>query len=332
MKYFFWILLLFFLACTKEEIKEVPLHKELLKIAVYENYDTRDFLYDVKKEFENSAQVVIHFHFYEDILQEKTKLDSICKVSDVIWGLNSIAIPEIEDSLLSYYEPDNLIYSQQEYRKMESTTIIPIGHNYLCFLFHKELMDNIPTTLGQLQDGEFQDFILWANAEGTSIGRASLYWSIALFQNQGYKHFWRSISRNIYQVTETYDECLNRFFAKESPACLAFITNVSFEMPEIVAHIPKEGYFDFIEGIAISKQSSQRELAQNFVEFMLDENFQEKMLQAGVLLPVNKKVIEINDNYTSKLPAFNSTRKITKKQNLRQRKNWVYQWKKIVKK
>ena len=209
---------------------------------------------------------------------------------------------------------------------------IPFCYNYLSFLYDADIIRNIPKTFGGLQDGDLKKKILLPDPETSSIGRGLLLWSVGLFEVNGYRHFWKSVKRNIYQLTENYDDSINRFYAKEAPIVLGFLTELENSQPDTNYNyfIPQEGYLRYIDGIAISKNTKKLFLVNNFINYVLNEEFQTIIAENKFMFPVNKLVLEDVVKTKINKPDKDAWKKLKKYSIKHQIKYWISRWKKTM--
>jgi ABC-type thiamine transport system substrate-binding protein len=265
-------------------------------------------------------------YFFDDIFQEAKNVTKICDEFDLLVGINNAFFFEVEHDLFLEEKPENLRMVEEEFIFDASNHVIPFGFQYLGFLFHEN--KEIPLTLGHLQDKQWKNKILLPNCETTSIGRAALYWSVALFEDNGYRFFWKSLKENFYLITPNSEEALDRFLIREAPICLHVVTQ---SKKDLHYQIPIEGYYQFIEGMAIPKNSSQPELAKTVMNLLLSEPMQKLISSSQNLLPVHKVIFhqEIKEQY--RIPNFNTTGRLHPNRIKAEKDIWLKQWKQINK-
>jgi ABC-type thiamine transport system substrate-binding protein len=327
---YFFLLMILILGCEpKEDIVSNGMNQDTLQVAVFQNYQNEQLWFDVKAKLEKSYSLCLNLTFFQDIMQEKNNLELISQKNDVLIGLNNIIYFELPDSLFAKFKPEQLVYVSEDYFFDLDFTCIPLGFNYLSFLFAEEI-NQIPQTFGHLQDKKWKHKIILPNCETTSIGRAALYWSVGLYQETGYIPFWRTFKDNIFLITDTSEEALNRFLIGEAPVCLHFVTK---EKENTIAYqIPIEGYYNYIEAVAISKFSQKQILAKSLVNHLLGEQIQTVIRDSKCLLPVHKKILKKLDTRNYKIPNFNVNKKLNKNRIILEKDNWLRLWTRSIKK
>ena len=327
----FFLFLLVLFACNS---KREDNHKadSQLKILVPEEYFAEDFWNETAQDFENTFSCKINLEKFADSQQI---LDSLkTETADLILGMNnSLLVPVLRESVLVSYKPTGIYQVKRKFIFDESYHLIPYDFCYLAVTFNEEEISFDPQTFGEMQDGKWENKIIVSNPLESGIGKAVFLWSVATFNGNGFGHFWRSIKNNLFAVTSTQREAYDLFLAGEAPIVLSESTfenylNDFYPNKKYSSFIPEEGGFLLIEAVGILESSQNKKLAEQFVEYLLTEEFQKKILRQKYKYPVNE-----NLNFEPNLsPEIDVTDNLSLRELNENYFYWLKRWKRIMKK
>ncbi len=322
---------------TKKETVQISNNSEL-KIYASSIFLNSDFYSDVIPVFEEIFNCHIELKefknaqlMFQQIIAEKDSSEV-----DIILGLdNTLSAEAISESLFIDYEPKNLKFVQKELIFDETNHLNPVYYCNLAFIFNSNSIEEPPETFGEMQDGKFKKMIVILDPETSSFGRAMLLWSVSAFGENGYGHFWKSVKENIFIVAEDYDDAYNIFLAAEAPLLLGSSTIPVYhsqinKTKKYRSTIPQEGGYNLIHGVGIMRSVKNQRLAEQFVEFLLSEDFQNLIPKETWMFPVNKKV---DLPYEFKLlpkPKKDLTGELSSRVVQRRLKSWIKRWKNIM--
>jgi thiamine transport system substrate-binding protein len=283
---FFLISIVVMFGCSKQKKDTNTGNKAKLNIIYIKGLSEKEAIFEAGEIFADKFDInVIDFAECYDAF-ESMKDSSF--TADIFMGLdNTFYSKAMQESIFAEHVPKNT-------RLCESTpgvyknTLIPYEYSWLAFLYD-EATKEVPETFGKMQDGIHKDEFIITNPGTTSLGRLMLLWSIKAFGMNGYGHFWKSIKDNIFTVSETSEEAISMFLAKEAPITLGLSTNDVLDKQR-KAFIPKEGGVRFVKSMAIFADSPNTAAAKDFMEIVLAERFQSEIMKHERMFPVNKNV------------------------------------------
>lgn len=330
------IILLILTACNQPAEKKTEPVGEL-KVAVVERCISSDiwskFLPDFERE--HNCRVVIlpcnSTHTLQNFLQAGDSLKA-----DILVGLDQLTMISLDnDTLFLDYRGENRKLLNRDLMIEKNDRFIPISYSQVAFIYNSEEIAEPPATFGEMQDGIWQDKIIILDPRTSSLGNAMLVWSLALFGEHGYSHFWRSIKANIFQVAANWDDAYQLFLAGEAPMVLGLSTFTIFhvlsEKNDIYhSFIPREGGFKLIEGAVILSWTDHPELSQSFVDLLLSAVFQQEMVSSRWMLPAIGN-IELPVEFLN-LPRVSKdcTSEISYNQLRQQNQLWIQKWENII--
>ena len=160
----------------------------------------------------------------------------------------------------------------------------------------------LPQTLEDLVKPEYKGLLVVQNPATSSPGLAFLLTTVAHFGEDGYLDFWQALRDNEVLVTDGWSEAyFERFtvgsggsgdrplvvsYSSSPPADVVYATDGRTE-PASVNISPPDGTFRQVEFVGVLQGAKEPELAQRFVDFLLDVRAQEDIPMQMFVYPVN---------------------------------------------
>ncbi|HHY55998.1 MAG TPA: thiamine ABC transporter substrate-binding protein [Chloroflexi bacterium] len=163
----------------------------------------------------------------------------------------------------------------------------------------------LPQTLEDLTDPTYKGLFVTPNPATSSPGLAFLLATIDHFGEDGYLDFWRALKANDVLITDGWSEAYFEHFtvgsggAGDRPLVLSYSTSPPADVvyatdgrtkPASVNLFLPGSAFRQIEFVGVLKGAAQPELAQRFVDFMLDTTFQADIPLQMFVYPANPNV------------------------------------------
>lgn len=227
----------------------------------------------------------------EQLIQEKDE-----PRADVVLGIdNGSIVWLLHNRITNPYKPSGLDTIDEKLHFDRSYHFVPYCYGYLAFLYDTDVIQNPPENFGKLQDGSWSRHFLISDPRSSTNGLAFLLWSVSMFGELGYGHFWRSIKNNIFFVSPTWDQSYSMFIAQEAPFLLGHTTTVAYLIENKDTYrysyfIPGEGAYMYTEGVGVIDGSGSLSLAKQFVDYMLSTEVQQYIPQTRWLYPVSERV------------------------------------------
>jgi putative spermidine/putrescine transport system substrate-binding protein len=146
----------------------------------------------------------------------------------------------------------------------------------------------------------------------------------------------QKLKPNVSKTYKTYAE-LEKLF-KDNTVSIAVTTNSNYKKllasnPNIKYFMPKSGLYVSFDTVSINKNSKSKDLAYNFMDYLLTADVQKTMANKMNYGPVNRMVILSDD--TSKTMAYGDVIDNGKLLNLTyvtfNRDSWIQKWNEIMK-
>ncbi len=212
--------------------------------------------------------------------------------ADILLGLNN---SEIEKSfyydLWIPYRSSLLDKVSADLRLDKKHRVTPFDYGFIAFVYDSQKITNPPKSLGDLLDPKYKRKIVIENPKTSSPGLSMLHWTIGVFGEESYLEYWRKLAPNLLSVTNGWSAAYGMFTKGEVPIVLSYVTSPAYHLEyekteRYQAAIFQEGHYRQIESAGILKGTKRLKRAQEFIDFMLSEKFQNVIPLTNWMFPV----------------------------------------------
>ena len=210
---------------------------------------------------------------------------------------------------------------------------LPYDYGYFAFVYNRELLGNPPTSLRGLVENETGPTLLVQDPRTSTPGLGLLLWVKKVYGDEA-DEAWAKLSGRIVTVSKGWSEAYGLFLKEEADMVLSYTTSPAYhiiaeEDNRFAAARFDEGHYQQIEVAGLVRSSEQKQLARDFLEFMLNEEFQSIIPTTNWMYPAALA--------TDKLPADfgqlidpSPALLFDDEQIARQRKDWVDEWLEVM--
>jgi len=230
-------------------------------------------------------------------------------VADVLFGVDNTFLSRAldEDLFVSYRSPaldgvPEALLLDPEHRAT------PIDFGDVCLNYDKAAFGDglpVPASLDDLTDPAYRGMLVVQNPATSSPGLAFMLATIAAFGEDGpanWLDFWERLRANDVRVVSGWEEAYYGSFSAASdgdrPLVVSYASSPPAEvifaeepLTEAPTGVILDGCFRQIEFAGILTGTLNRDLAEKFIDFMLDTTFQDD-------IPLNMFVFPVNRNAT----------------------------------
>ena len=212
--------------------------------------------------------------------------------ADVLLGLNN---SEMEKSFnfklwIPYRSPllekipENLLLDKKN-------RVTPFDYGFISFVYDSQKLNKPPQNLEDLLDQKYKRKIVIENPKTSSPGLSMLHWTISVFGEDGYLDYWKKLQKNLLSVTDGWSAAYGMFTKGEVPIVLSYVTSPAYHLEyekteRYKAALFEDGHYRQIEFAGIIKGTKKIKRAQEFIDFMLSENFQNVIPLTNWMYPV----------------------------------------------
>ncbi len=272
-----------------------PIHK--IRVYTLDWHQDSGFITAVASEFERNQRCsveVVTFKSTADLIaaiESASPSDSI----DIVLGLdNTFAISA---DLSSFFITEHGIVMNRIERRIRNDAepfMIPYAHGNLALLYNDKVIADPPRTFGELQDSRFMNQLITLDPSRSGIGRSHLFWTIALFGQNGFEQLWGSLRKNVYRQADSWNEGIEMLQKGQAGLMIGFSGTaiwLSERQPSesrVKVSRFKEGSFQYVEFAAIHRNTPYPVMARKFVEHLIDPVTQLHTLYKLGLFPANE--------------------------------------------
>jgi thiamine transport system substrate-binding protein len=174
----------------------------------------------------------------------------------------------------------------------ESKIFVPYNYGYFAFVYNNKKFTKAPESMDELIN-ETKAKIVIQDPRTSTPGLGLLTWIKSIYGDNA-KIEWKKLNKKIVTVTKGWiDSYYNIFLAGEADMVLSYTTSpaahIMFEdNHDFTAINFKEGNYLTVEFAGILKSSKNKIQANNFINFMLCEEFQSVIPYTNIMYPVTK--------------------------------------------
>jgi thiamine transport system substrate-binding protein len=227
-------------------------------------------------------------------------------LADVFYGVdNTFLSRALEEGIFESYDSPMLEVIPNEFKIDPDNYALPVDYGDVCINVDKSYFEEnnlaIPTSLEELTQPEYNGLLVVENPATSSPGLAFLMATIAQFGEDGYLEYWEKLDENNLAVVSDWETAYYTNFSGStgqgpqpmvvsygsSPAAEVIFAETELEEAPTASIIGPNTCFRQIEFVGILKGTSRRELAEAFIDFMLNPAFQEDIPLQMFVFPVN---------------------------------------------
>ena len=256
----------------------------------------------IEKQFEEKYQIDLELVAVDSAatLLNKVILEGENTKADIVLGLdmNLFDIAK-ESNLFDKHSLTNLNDKLNLPINWESKIFVPYNFGYFAFVYNNKNLKNPPKSMDELINSTKAKIVI-QDPRTSTPGLGLLTWMKALYGDDAKKN-WSKLNKKIISVTKGWtDAYYNFFMAGEADIVLSYTSSpaahIMFEENyDISASTFTEGNYISVEFAGILKSSTNKEMANNFLNFMLSDEFQSIIPSTNIMYPVTN--IKLPDAY-----------------------------------
>ena len=320
---------------------------QTITILTHDSFAIRE---DVIKAFEteNNAKVTFLQSGDAGAVLNQVILTKDAPLADILFGVdNTFLSRALEADIFEAYQSPALTDIPDEFKLDPSNRALPVDYGDVCINYDKNYFAEknlpIPQSFEDLAKPEYKDLLVVENPATSSPGLAFLLATRAHFGDD-YLTYWQSLKANGVVVVDGWETAYYTNFSASSgkgpqpmvvsyassPAAeVFFATGPLTESP--TASIVASGMcFRQIEFVGVLKNTPNQALAQKFVDFMLNQQFQEDMPLNMFVYPVNKNA-QLPEVFTNFAQVAENPAALSYSEIATHRDSWIEAWTQVMK-
>jgi thiamine transport system substrate-binding protein len=320
---------------------------ETLTIMTHDSFAVSE---DVVRSFEDAHNAKIIFLQSGDAgaVLNKAILTKEAPLADVLFGVdNTFLSRALEADIFSSYESPELENIPDSFKLDSSYSALPVDYGDVCINYDRAYFaDNsltVPQSLEDLTRPEYANLLVVENPATSSTGLAFLLATVAHFGEDGYLDFWSALKDNGVVVVDGWETAYYTNFSASSgrgpqsmvvsygtsPAAEVIFADPPVDDGPTASILGPDTCFRQIEFVGILEGTEHRALAEKFVDFMLNRQFQEDMPLQMFVYPVNSNAI-LPDEFTKYSQAPERTADLAPDVIAANRDKWIQEWTDVV--
>lgn len=333
-------------ACAPQSTATQSAEPQTLTIMTHGSFSVSE---EVVKAFEDANNAKVAFLESGDAgaALNKAILTRDAPLADLLFGVdNTFLSRALEADIFEPYESPLLSGIPAEFKLDGSNRALPVDYGDVCINYDKVYFaDNnlaVPQSLDDLTKPEYAGLLVVENPATSSPGLAFLLATIAHY-GDSFTEYWQALKDNGMVVVDGWETAYYTNFSASSgkgpqPMVVSYGTSPAAEV--IFAEKPLDDAptasilgpdtcFRQIEFVGILKGTQQRALAEKFVDFMLDKQFQEDLPLQMFVYPVNPGAA-LPEAFTKYAQAPEQTAALTPEEIAANRDQWIQAWTDVV--
>ncbi|MGF1697386.1 thiamine ABC transporter substrate binding subunit [Vibrio lamellibrachiae] len=282
----------------------------------------------VEKAFEAQCGCDVKFVALDDgvSILNRLRLEGKNSKADIVLGLDNNLMAEAKKTgLLATHKVDTSNVALPN--GWSDDTFVPYDFGYFAFVYNKETLANPPKSLKELVEERDDLKVIYQDPRTSTPGQGLLLWMKSVYGEES-NDAWQQLAKKTVTVTKGWSEAYSMFLKGESDLVLSYTTSPAYHLiaeddAKYAAADFSEGHYTQIEVAAKVNSSTNQKLADEFMAFILSDEFQSAMPTGNWMYPVTD--IKLPQGYeTLTLPqkalSFSSDKVAA------ERKAWIREW------
>ena len=178
---------------------------------------------------------------------------------------------------------------------------VPFDWGYFAFVYDKTKLANPPASFAELRAMPEDFKIIIEDPRSSTPGLGLLLWIKRVFGDES-EAVWQDIKPHVLTVTAGWTEAYGLFLQGEAEMVLSYSTSPAYHLiaeadDSKAAASFKEGHYIQIETAAMLASSDQPELARQFLEFVLSDDFQAAIPETNWMYPARTPARGLPDGF-----------------------------------
>ena len=167
-------------------------------------------------------------------------------------------------------------------------------YGYFAFIYDSSKLDNPPKSMIDLVNRNDLKIVV-QDPRTSPVGMGLLRWMKSLFENE-YQSNMKKLNKNIITYTPGWTEAYGMFLDGNADIVLSYSTSPYYHQEyenesKYQAIIFEEGHLPTKEIVYVRNDSPNKELGQQFINFLLKKQVQEIIAQKNIMYPVNEEAV-----------------------------------------
>ncbi|EML0424710.1 thiamine ABC transporter substrate binding subunit [Vibrio parahaemolyticus] len=282
----------------------------------------------IEQAFEAKCGCDVNFVALDDgvSILNRLRLEGGNSKADIVLGLDNNLMAEAKKTgLLTEHNVDtaNTVLPNG----WSDTTFVPYDYGYFAFVYNKEKLANPPKSMKELVDTRDDLKVIYQDPRTSTPGQGLMLWMKSIYGDD-VTQAWQKLASKTVTVTKGWSEAYSMFLNGESDLVLSYTTSPAYHL--IAENDSKfatanfaEGHYMQVEVAAKVKRSKNSELADQFMNFILSDEFQSAMPTGNWMYPVTD--VELPKGFET-LSVPSKSLSFSADEVAKMRKSWIREW------
>ncbi len=288
----------------------------------------------VKEAFEKTCDCRVEFVGVADgvALLTRVKLEGEGSKADVVLGLDTNLVEEAKETGL--FETAGIDASKVRVSGgYNDDVFVPYDYGHFAVIYDTQTIKNPPKSLKELVEGDPSQKIVIQDPRTSTPGLGLLLWVKSVYGDKA-PEAWARLKGRVLTVTPGWSEAYGLFTKGEAPMVLSYTTSPAYHMvaektERYQAAAFSEGHYIQIEVAGILKNAPEKDLARQFLAFMLEPGFQDTIPTNNWMMPVAATSEPLPDAF-GKLVQPKTTFLMSPTEVAANRQAWIDEWLKAM--
>jgi thiamine transport system substrate-binding protein len=288
----------------------------------------------VKEAFEKTCGCEIKFVGVADgvALLTRLKLEGENTKADVVLGLDTNLVEEAKQTGL--FDSAGIDTTKvQVPGGFTDDVFVPYDYGHFAVIYDTQTIKTPPKSLKELVEGDPSQKIVIQDPRTSTPGLGLLLWVKSVYGDKA-PEAWAKLKNRVLTVTPGWSEAYGLFTKGEAPMVLSYTTSPAYHMvaeetDRYQAADFSEGHYIQIEVAGILKNAPEKDLARQFLSFMLQPGFQDTIPTNNWMMPVAATSEPLPDAF-GKLVQPKTTFLMSPAEVAANRQAWIDEWLKAM--
>ncbi|HGF4929391.1 TPA: thiamine ABC transporter substrate binding subunit [Vibrio parahaemolyticus] len=282
----------------------------------------------IEQAFEAKCGCDVNFVALDDgvSILNRLRLEGGNSKADIVLGLDNNLMAEAKKTgLLTEHNVDtaNTVLPDG----WSDTTFVPYDYGYFAFVYNKEKLANPPKSMKELVETRDDLKVIYQDPRTSTPGQGLMLWMKSIYGDD-VTQAWQKLASKTVTVTKGWSEAYSMFLNGESDLVLSYTTSPAYHLIEendskfATANFA-EGHYMQVEVAAKVKGSKNSELADQFMNFILSDEFQSAMPTGNWMYPVTD--VELPKGFDT-LSVPSKSLSFSADEVAKMRKSWIREW------
>ena len=282
----------------------------------------------IEQAFEAKCGCDVNFVALDDgvSILNRLRLEGGNSKADIVLGLDNNLMAEAKKTgLLTEHNVDtaNTVLPNG----WSDTTFVPYDYGYFAFVYNTEKLANPPKSMKELVETRDDLKVIYQDPRTSTPGQGLMLWMKSIYGDD-VTQAWQKLASKTVTVTKGWSEAYSMFLNGESDLVLSYTTSPAYHL--IAENDSKfatanfaEGHYMQVEVAAKVKGAKNSELADQFMNFILSDEFQSAMPTGNWMYPVTD--VELPKGFET-LSVPNKSLSFSADEVAKMRKSWIREW------